>query len=210
MATQAEVARESPGGILAQMLAGHRMFFENLYSLFRFLEGEITKNAWELVKNGGYGVTRNGMGRGLASFASGDWLTTQMGIAFVAAGSARLVQGTTNTKIPEGGLNLLFFQGRWLDKSPEEPVIWHGRLRVEAEGATAPRKWEEYQSIVFSRLEPEGQPDGARSGNTKPGRASISGAAVVFTGTYSEVPVASILSQEDVMSQLVDPALAER
>lgn len=207
MATQADVARESPGGMLTQMLAGHRMFFENLYSLFRFLEGEMTRNGWDLVRNGGYGVTRNGMGRGLTSFATGDWVTTQMGIAFVPAGSSQVVQGTTNTKVPQDGLNLLFYQGRWLDKSPEEPVIWHGRLLVEAEGAATPRKWEEYQSIVFSRLEPEARNAGIRSGNVKAGKASISGTAIVFTGAYAEVPVASLVSQEDVISQLVQPAL---
>ena len=72
-----------------------------------------------------------------------------------------------------------------------------------------PRKWEEYQSMLFSRLEPEPRPDGTRSGNIKPARVSVYGAAIVVTGTYAEVPVASLLSQEDVISQLVEPALTE-
>ena len=118
MATQANVAREGPGGMLTQMLAGHRMFLENLYSLFRFLEGEATKSGWELVKNGGYGVTRNGAGRGLTNFSSADWVTTEMGIGFVSSGLARFAQGVTNTDISTEGLDLLFFQARWLDKSP--------------------------------------------------------------------------------------------
>jgi len=209
MAVQAGVGREGPGGMLAQMLAGHRLFFANLYALFRFLEGEVTKRGWELVKNGGYAVTRNGAGRGLTNFASADWVTTEMGISFVGPGLARFAQGVTNTDIPTEGLNLLFFQARWLDKSPEEPVIWHGRLRAEAESSAPLRKWEEYQSTVFSRLEPEPEPDGTRSGNVKPARASVAGAAIVVTGTYAEVPVASLLSQEDVISQLVEPALSQ-
>jgi len=209
MAVQVGVTRESPGGMLADMLAGHRLFFANLYALFRFLEAEVTKRGWELVKNGGYAVTRNGAGRGLMNFASADWVTTQMGIAFAAQGLTRFTQGVTNTDIPAQGLELLFFQARWLEKSAEEPVIWHGRLRIEAEGSTPLKKWEEYQSMVFSRLEPEMRPDGTRSGSIKPGRASVSGAALVYTGTYAEVPVASLLSQEDVVSQLLEPALIQ-
>jgi len=206
MATKTDVGEESPGGDLARMLSGQRMFLENTYSLMRFIEADVTKRGWELVRNGGYGITRNGMGRGLTSFSSGDWVINQVGIAFVAAGQASLAQGVTNTQIPSEGLELLVFQVRWLDKSPEEPVVWHAKVLVEPEGSKAPKKWEEYQSLVFNRLEPETR--GARSGSVKPGRGSISGAAIVFTGDYEEVPVAEIKTQEDVVSQLIEPALA--
>jgi hypothetical protein len=189
------------------MLAGHRLFFANLYAMFRFLEAEVTKRSWDLIRNGGYGVTRNGMGRSMTNFASADWITTQMGIAFVRTGLARSNEGVTNTDIPVEGLDLLFFQARWLDKSPDEPAIWHGRLHVEAEGSKPLRKWEEYQTTVFYRLEPYGRADGVTSGDIKPGRVSFKGSVLLFTGTYVEVPVASLLSQEDMVSQILEPAL---
>lgn len=207
MATETDVAEESPGAMLARMLAGQRTFLENVYSLMRFLETEVTKHGWDIVKNGGYCVTRNGMGRGLTNFASGDWVLSQAGIAFVPSGQAVFAQGVTNTDIPREGLQLLVFQVRWLDKSPEEPVVWYTRLLVEPEGSKKPRKWEDYQSALFARLEPEGRAEGARSGNVKPDRIVISGATIVFTGSYGEVPVTAIETQEDVVSQLVEPAL---
>ena len=208
MATQTDVTDESPGAMLTRMLAGQRTFLENIYSLMRFLEAEVTKHGWDLIKNGGYGITRNGMGRGLASFISADWTISQAGIAFVRAGQAQLVQGVTNTQIPADGLEVLAFQVRWLDKAPAEPVVWHAKFLAEPKGPTTPKKWEEYQSAVFYRLQPEARPDETRSGNIKPGQASIGGAAIVFTGSYAEVPVTAIQTQEDVISQLVEPALA--
>ncbi len=207
MATKTDVSGESPGADLARMLSGQRMFMESVYSLMRFLEAEITKRGWDLVRNGGYGITRNGMGRGLTSFGSADWVVNQVGIAFVPTGQASLGQGVTTTQVSPEGIQLLVFQVRWLDKAPEEPVVWHARLLVEPEGSTQPKKWEEYQSHVFNRLEPETR--GARAGNIKPGRAVISGAAIVFTGDFAEVPVAEIETQEDVVSQLIEPALAD-
>jgi hypothetical protein len=181
------------------------MFLESIYSLMRFLETEVTKRGWDLVKNGGYGITRNGMSRGLTSFATADWVISQAGIAFVPKGQAVPTQGVTNTVIPPDGLGLLVFQVRWLDKSPEEPVVWRAKLQAEPEGPEKPRKWEEYQSTVFARLEPEPQPAGARSGNIRPGRAVIGGAPIVFTGSFNEVPVTAIQTQDDVVSQLIEP-----
>ena len=209
MAAQTDVAEESPGAMLARMLAGQRTFLENVYSLMRFLEAEVGKRGWEIVKNGGYAVTRNGAGRGLTSFSSGDWVTSQVGIAFVRAGQAHFAQGVTTTQIPAEGLEVLAFQVRWLDKAPGEPVVWHVKLRVDPEGSTPPRKWEDYQTTLFNRLEPEARPDGARSGDIKTSRASIGGAAVTLGGRYAEVPVTAIETQEDVVSQLVEPALGE-
>ena len=208
MATKTDVGGESPGGNLARLLSGQRMFLENTYSLMRFIEADVTKRGWELVRNGGYGITRNGMGRGLTSFSSGDWVINQVGIAFVAAGQASLAQGVTNTQIPSEGLELLVFQVRWLDKSPEEPVVWHVRLVVEPEGSGKTKKWEDFQSYVFNKLEPEARPDGTRSGSVRPGRVSRERTSIVFAGSYGEVPVAEIETQEDVVSQLIEPALA--
>ena len=206
MALQTDLAVEDPGGGLTRMLEAHRMFLESIYSLMRFLETEVTKRGWDLVRNGGYSITRNGMGRGLTSFATADWVISHAGIAFVPRGQAVLTQRVvTNTVIPSEGLELLVFQVRWLDKSPEEPVVWRAKLQVEPEGSEKPRKWEEYQSTVFARLEPEPHPAGARSGNTKPGRAVIGGAPIVFTGSFNEVPVTAIQTQDDVVSQLIEP-----
>jgi hypothetical protein len=207
--TEAVLAEESPGAALARVLAAQRTFLENVYSLLRFVEAEATKSGWELVRNGGYGITRNGMGRGLTSFATGDWAISQAGIAFVRPGQAQLVQGVTNTQIPPEGLELLVFQVRWLDRAPAEPVVWYGKLLVEPEGTAKPRKWEEYQNMVFFRLEPDVRSSETRAGNVRPGRASISGSAVVFTGRYAEVPVTAIQNEQDVISQLVEPALAD-
>jgi hypothetical protein len=209
VAPQTGVTEESPGAGLARMLAAHRTFLESVYSLIRFLEAEVTKRGWDLLKGGGYAVTRNGKGSGLASFTSTDWVTSHIGIAFVRAGQSVFAQGVTTTQIPEDGLQVLVFQVRWLDKAPEEPVVWYARLSVEQEGPKKAKKWEEYQTTVFARLEPEARSAGARAGDIKPGRASISGAAIVFTGTYGEVPVTAIETQEDVISQLVEPALAD-
>jgi len=209
VATQTDLAEEGPGEGLTRILAAHRTFLESVYSLMRFLEAEVSKHGWEIVKNGGYAVTRNGTGRGLATFSSGDWVTSQVGIGFVRAGQAHFAQGVTATQIPAEGLELLAFQVRWLDKAPGEPVVWHVKLRVDPEGSAPRRKWEEYQTTVFNRLEPEARPDGARSGDIKTGRASIGGAAVTFGGRYAEVPATAIETQEDVVSQLVEPALGE-
>lgn len=207
MAAKTDVAEESPGAMVARMLAGQRTFLENVYSLMRFLEAEVTKRGWDLIKNGGYGVTRNGMGRRLTSFV--DWAVSQVGIAFVRPGQAQLVQGVTNTQIPPEGLDVLLFQVRWLDKAPGEPVVWHAKLLVEPKGSTKPKKWEDYQSAVFNRLEPAPRPDGVASGDVKPGEVPLGGTAIVFTGRYGEVPVVELLRQEDVISRLVEPALAD-
>jgi hypothetical protein len=185
-----------------RIMSAHRTFLESAYSLMRFLEAEMTRRGWDLVRNGGYGITRNGGGRGLANFATADWVVSQISIAFMASGKATVAPARTD--IPTEGLEVLLFQVRWLDKSPSEPVVWRARLFVEPEGAAAPRKWEEYQTLVLNRLEPLDRVDGQRSGNIKPGKAVIAGASVVFRGTYVEVPVADILAAADVVSQLID------
>ena len=159
---------------------------------------------------GGYGITRNGMGRGLANFSGADWTTTQSGIAFVDPDQSSFAQGSTTTQIPTEGLALLCFQVRWLDKSPDEPVVWRMRLVVEPEGEKEPKKWEEYQSALLARLEPASRAAGERSGDIKPGKVTVASRPIVYKGSYSEVPVMELQSIENVMTGLVEPAIAER
>jgi hypothetical protein len=110
MDAQAEPVRESSGARLNAMLGGQRVFLENIFSMMRFLEADLTKRGWELIKNGGYGVTRNGRGSALTNFASADWVLTQIGIAFVRAGQSKMEAGVTVTPIPtDGRLDLLAF-----------------------------------------------------------------------------------------------------
>jgi hypothetical protein len=215
MDTELSLADEQPGALLNRMLAGYRTVMESVYSLMRFLEVQSVQAGWQLVKLGGvYGVTRSGLGSGLASFSKADWVTTYVGIAFVRAGRSTTGQyGSTTTQIPENGLEVLLFQVRWLDKAPREPVVWYVKLQVErgtaqAGDAWSTRKWEDYQTDVFRKLEPDGQLDGARSGTVKPGTVSKGGTEIVFSGQYAEIPVIDILSQEDALSLIVGPALA--
>ena len=74
-----ERVEESAGAALARMLGAYRLFMENVFALMKFLESEMSKRGWDIVKNGGYGVTRNGFGRGLTNFTTAEWLTTQTG-----------------------------------------------------------------------------------------------------------------------------------
>jgi hypothetical protein len=211
MTSQADLPDERPGALLNKMLAGHRTFLENVYSLMRFLEAQVGQAGWTLVKPGGfYAATRSGVGSGLASFAKADWVATYAGIAFVRAGATEI--GGTITRIPRAGLDVLVFQVRWLDKAPQEPVVWHAKLQVErnrpeADEAWSTKKWEDFQTEVFRKLEREGPPDGAPSGTVKPGTVVRTGTEILFAGQFTEVPVSSLLSQEDAMALLVEPAL---
>jgi hypothetical protein len=207
MEHSARSSEERPGATLGQMLDGYRMFLENVYALLRFLETEVTRQGWELVKNGGYAVTRNGLGRGLSSFTSADWVTNEAGIAFVGTGKASMVKGATNTPVPATGLEVLVFQVRWLEKSPAEPVVWYARLHVEPEEALS-KKWEDYQSQVFARLDPAAADDDTHAGAVQPGRVSLSGEAIVYSGRYVAVPVAGLQTQEDIVVRLLQPALS--
>jgi hypothetical protein len=205
MDTHPEPGIESPGAQLTAMLAGQRVFLENVFSLMRFLEAELTKRGWDLIRNGGYAVTRNGSGHGLTSFASADWVVTQAGIAFVRSGVSELATGRTATQIPAvGQLELLAFQVRWLDKAPGEPVVWRANLAVESPPDKPARKWEEYQSSVFDRMMPDVGEGTGSSGLIRPIRFTGGGESVVVTGDFVAVPVASIASQQDVISLLID------
>ena len=206
MDSNPKLVRESPGAQLSAMLAGQRMFLENIFSLMRFLEADLTKNGWALIKNGGYGVTRNGRGVGLANFASADWVLTQMGIAFVRADYSKMAAGVSVTPIPANGrLDLLTFQVRWLDKAPGEPVVWRANLSLESLGEKPPKRWEEWQTWVFNKLEPDTASGTASSGKIKAIKLVSAGVSVVVTGDFIAVPVTSIMSQQDVVSYLIDP-----
>jgi hypothetical protein len=205
MVTSTEGLMQSRGAQLNAMLEGQRVFLENIYGLMRFLEADLTKRGWELIRNGGYGVTRNGRGVGLANFSSADWVLTQMGVAFVRVGQSKLEAGVTTTPIPVGGrLDLLAYQVRWLDKSSGEPVIWRMNLWLESIGEKPPKKWEEYQTWAFNRLEPEAGISADGSGPIKPVKYAGSGVSVVLTGEFTAVPVTSIMSQQDVVAHLID------
>ncbi len=202
-----DAGQVAPGRALTRVLEAYRTLLENVYSLMRFLETEVFKHQWVLVKPGAYIVTRNGTGRGLASFATGDWVTTEIGVAFVPAGRTKVGSYFTQTMIDASGLDLLAFQVRWLDKSPAEPVVWIARLHVELQGSGKRCMWEHYQTGVFAQLEPEvrGQ---ARSGQIQPGKAVSQGTAISYTGTYTEVPLARLQTREDVVALLLEPVLS--
>jgi hypothetical protein len=212
MSSAPRTGKESPGALLNEVLGTHRSFMENVHSLMRFLDSELSKRGWKLLRPGGsYGVTRDGYGVSFAAFAS--WITTHAGLVFVPAGQSTL-GSTANTisRVQESGLQVLVFQVRWLDKSPQEPVVWHARLRVEREAPVddprwADRKWEDYQNDALSKLEPERPDDGTRSGAIRPVRVS-KGVSILLTGCYSEVPVVEIQTAQHAVSLLVEPALA--
>jgi hypothetical protein len=206
MGTDPEAIGESLGAQLNAMLAGQRMFLENVFSLMRFLEVELTKRGWDLIKNGGYGVTRNGRGAGLTSFASADWVLSQIGIAFVRAGQSKMEAGGSVTPIPaDGRLDLLAFLVRWLDKAPGEPVIWRASLALESLGDKPPKKWEDWQTWLFSRLEPDLASGTETIGPIKPVKLASAGVSILATGGFVAVPVTSIMSQQDVVSYLIEP-----
>jgi hypothetical protein len=208
MATETQRAQDTDGAALAQMLKAHRTFLENIYALMRLLETELTKQGWELVKpNGYYCVTTNRIGMGLAEFY---WSLDHIGIAFVGKGHATAEKDGTKTLIPEEGLEVLAFQVRWLHKSPEQPVVWRVRLRLRpALESPPPTNWEAYQDDVFRGWQ-AAKPNGAASEAlqfsipVRKERSSIS-----LDGTYHEIPVAQLLTREDVDTLLIQPALSE-
>jgi hypothetical protein len=165
----------------------------------------MIRRGWDLIKPGAYTTTGNGGSRGLARF---DWPVTKVGIAFVRRGTAVAVRGTTNTPLSPEGLDLLTFQVRWLDQAAEEPVVAAIALHAESVRANAPGNWEDHQTRVLNHVEPDRTGDGASPRTIKSGTVSSKGVAIAYSGAYLEVPVAQILSQEDVLTDLVEPALA--
>ncbi|MCG3771024.1 MAG: hypothetical protein JW384_02204 [Nitrosomonadaceae bacterium] len=189
------------GSQLTQMLAGQQKFLENIFSLMRFLEGELTKRGLILVKPSGYGVTRNGKGTGLANFTTAEWVTTQIGVTFVS--ETEIITGTSKTIIPSTGLHLLAYQVRWLEKAPIEPVIWFAWLLIMPLGT--PKKWEEFQSAFMIRLEASR----TEGGFVTEDKVMWGGSGVRWSGSYRAVPVTDIQSAEDAITKLVEPALKE-
>jgi hypothetical protein len=94
---------------------------------------------------------------------------------------------------------------RWLDKAPGEPVVWRANLSLESLGDKPPKRWEEYQTWVFNRLEPDLASGTESSGPIKPLKYTGAGVSVVVTGRLIVVPVTPILSQQDVVCYLIDP-----
>ena len=204
MAVQEELDKEHPGASLTEMLTAHRMFLESIHSLMRYLETALAQHEWQLIRPGSYSVTTDGYGRGLARF---DWAMSHAGVAFVPKNQTSLTQGSTRTEIPSMGLELLVFQVTCLDRSPGEPVVWYAGLRVAPVGDTPSHKWEDYQSTVFGRLQPGSTDAEATSGSIRPETVTLKGTTVSITGSYAEVPVAQLLTEQDVATQLVAPAL---
>lgn len=200
----------STGAKMNEALGYQRQFLENVYALMRFIETEVTKRDWEMVKYFGYAVSRNGTGLGLTNFATADWIVNCVGLVFVPSGVSKSQPGASNTDtpIPPTGLELLYFQVRWLDKAPMGPTVWFGRLKVVPSNDKEARKWEEYQSHAMRRLEPRPS-DNASRGSIAPFRLAAKGSAVIVEGDYVTVPILELGSEQDVMSRLVLPALRE-
>jgi hypothetical protein len=208
MATEAQPLSQAEA--LNRVFASYRTFLENVFALMRYLEAELTKHDWEMVRGSGYAVTRNGWGSGLASFASADWAITEIGIALVPVGLAKTTTEYTNTPVPKDGLVVLYFQVRWLDKSPDGPAVWFGRLIATPGPSGEARKWEEHQTEAFKRLEAANLSESeAGSGALKPFQVAKSGLQVNVVGDYTAVPVTELLNESDVARKLVQPALAQ-
>jgi hypothetical protein len=196
---------EPPGAGLGHVLDVQRIFLQNVHSLMRFLHTEVTKDsALALVKNGSYCVTRNGYASGLASF-NPDWVMDQAGIAFVETGRA-VGASATRTEIGPS-LRVLVFQVRWLAKSRVEPVVWKAALEVRPASPAVPSKWEDYQSLVFNRLDSKTQPDDRGQGLIQPGVVTKNSVGVSYAGTYLAVPVADLQREQDAIHRLVHPVL---
>ncbi len=105
---------------------------------------------------------------------------------------------------------MLFIQVRWLARAPTEPVVWYGELDVKRNEtdthASLPR-WEDWQTLVFARLESAPDLDGpARGYEARPINPVSLREGLSFTGCYSEVPVGELQTRADVASRIVEPA----
>lgn len=202
-----EVESVSQAEALNHVLTSYRTFLENIFALMRFLESELSKRGWALMRGSGYAVTRNGWGSGLASFASADWFMTEIGICLVQPGAGQLSGGYTVTLIAAEGLELLYFQVRWHEKSPAGPAVWFGRLQVTLGPKEEARKWEEYQTEAFKRIEPGPGTEADGRGSIRPFQVTRTRLTVNVTGTYTAVPVTELLNEDDVVRRLVLSAI---
>jgi hypothetical protein len=186
------------------VLLAYRTFFENIYSFIRLVERKMDKRGWALIKNGGYGVTRNGTGGGLGDFD--NWVTTRIGVAFVDRDQTTTNGGVTNTIIKPAGLALVAFQLRWTSEASLEPVVWGMRLVVRAVGPKPPQKWEEYQSAVFARVDADG--DRTRSvGALNATAVAVKATTIQVEGRYVEARLRDVNGEEDVMKGLISRTL---
>ena len=67
-------------------------------------------------------------------------------------------------------------------------------------------KWEEYQSQAFKRLEAEGKAVEGK-GRIASYKVGPSASSISISGEYTSVPLAELLTEQDVMSKVVLPAL---
>lgn len=196
----------TPGQRLANILDGYREFMENVFRLACFLETEMDRRGYALVRPGGYYATRSGLGSGLTNFAGNDWVTNHVGVAFTRKDRTSFAGGVSTTTIQEG-LDLILFQVRFLDRSPEEPVIWRVALHVTP-GEGTPEKWEKYQTLAYKKLQAPSSSSNESVFDIQPASVRISGTSVDIKGHVQAVPVMDISDSEDVIRLLLNDPLS--
>lgn len=203
----------SLGRRMSDVLAAQRMFLSNVYEMLRVLERETTQRGWTLIRPNGYVVARNGWGSSLASFSSGDWVLTQLGLAFVDDQRTALDASTGSTVTDVGRqLELLAFQVRWLDKSPEEPVVWAMKLLAipETDGG-GPKRWEAFHAGVFNRVKADesGVDQSAINRLVELNLSAAKGAGrLLVSGCYRQVALAVLQSPSDVVDRVINPGVS--
>ena len=194
------------GAALQNLLELHRDFVERCYSLLLYVQEQLERlHDYRLMQ--WIGAARNGTGSGLRS---SEWIQSYVGLPFVArsANTARK-QTSVVTPVPEDGLRVLLIQIRWLEKAGgKPPVVWAASILANVE-PYQPTEFEPYYFNVFSKLEAAEQ---AASGETarkiqefvsRPNRYPT----LTVTGVYTEVPLVSLRSEQDVQELLIGPAL---
>jgi hypothetical protein len=197
--------------ILTRLLELHRDFIERCYSLLIHIQGRLDRH-YNYRSVQWTGAARNGSGGGLQST---DWIQTYLGLPFVAKSipsAKKMYPNNTSsvvTNIPEGGLEVLLFQVRWLDKAlGKPPVMWGVAAHASIE-PYRPVEFEPYYYNVFSKLEAQQPPDVDGTPGTiepvvsKPGKYP----PLTLRGTYIEVPLASLRSESDVDRLLLNPSI---
>lgn len=187
------------GEVLGQLLELHYKFiiraYELLRSVQRLIPGEELAAVWPSpIRNGGE-----------SKFTGQDRVQSYMGTAFV---SRDLRKG--KIEIPADGLPLLVFQLRWLERSPEEPVIW--AVKALAKATAHPSYGEHYYSELFRQL---ARPSGLdRSGpfelpewEAKSTAKEAPNRKILLSGLAIEVPFADLKTEADVAEKLFGPAM---
>lgn len=193
------------GSQINDVLRAHGEFIRSTHALFRFIEGEMTRRNWTLLRPAGYAVTSNGYARGLASCKPGEWHANFAGVAFLQE-EAQMQSGVSVTNLDETPRKILVVQARWLEMSPvEEPVVWKVLLEVSRQATTDRyRKWEDWQTGVLTEMarEPELQPGGRFT--LRPGKRTSGNVVLQYSGTGLEVAVADLTDPEAVVRRLID------